>query len=239
MVISNIVKAKDERNVCFNNYPPYHYMENNSPSGIAVEIANRVALSLGIKIKYQLLPWSRCLMYAKSGKVDAILFIFKKKEREDFLYYHKENLIAHEVNALYALNNKDISFNGDIENDLKSYTIGIIQDFSYGNTFDNASKTLTLDTVTDAPKLLKKLILGRNDCILYNTLLTNWYSRKMGIQGKIKRIDPPVSIEPGYIAFSKKAETEVLSKQFAVGMSLFKQSDQYAQVLEKYGAKKH
>jgi len=227
----------DQIVIGFNKYPPYHYMKGKKePNGIAVEIANNIASILKINLKYRELPWSRCLNYAKNGKIDAILFIFKKPEREKYLFYYDDNLIAHEVNAIYTLKGNEIKYSGKIENDLKPYKIGVIRDFSYGPAFDSVADKLRRDMANDVELLIKKLLKKRNDAILHNTLVINWYSKSMGVINEITQISPPISVDPGYIAFSKAAGKGELAKSFADAMQKFKQTEEYKILLEKSGA---
>ena len=236
---ANTINQKNQIVVGFNKYPPYHYMnEKKEAKGIVVEIANTLASKLNIKINYRELPWSRCINYAKKGKIDAILFIFKKPEREEFLHYFDNNLICYETNALYALKGNEIKFSGNIANELKPYKIGAMQDFSYGAAFDSVADKLKIENVQDVEILIKKLLNKRSDLIIHNTLLINWYCKKMGVSNEIAQIPPPITKSPGYIAFSKAAGTNELAKSFADAMKNFKQTEDYKIIIDKYESNK-
>jgi len=139
---------------------------SDKAKGMLVEIANQIFLKLKMnKIVYKELPWSRCITSSKKGSIDAILFIFRKPEREKFLYYYDDNLISHEINSLYTLKENPIKYTGLIEQELKPYTIGVVKDFSYGSSFDNVVDKLKVDTANNVELVIKKLLKKRTDVI--------------------------------------------------------------------------
>ncbi len=71
-------------------YPPYYFIKNGKLVGLCIDIINYSAEELGIEVVYEQFPWNRMLHNAKTGKVDAIMPLFKTKEREAFLFFPKQ-----------------------------------------------------------------------------------------------------------------------------------------------------
>lgn len=56
----------EEIRVCTGNWPPIQYEEKNEKvSGVAVSFLGKELSKLGVKIKFDILPWKRCLNYLK------------------------------------------------------------------------------------------------------------------------------------------------------------------------------
>ncbi len=116
-------------------YPPYYYTENGKLIGVCIELVDMVGEALGIEIAYQEFPWKRLLASARGGQVDAIMPLFKTREREEFLYF--DNLsIALETNVLFTWQDNTLQYNGDFSS-IKPYRIGVIADYSYGKRFND------------------------------------------------------------------------------------------------------
>lgn len=54
-------------------YPPFEYMEGNTPVGFDVDIARAIARELGVKLDYQNTAWDGIFAALKSGKFDMLL----------------------------------------------------------------------------------------------------------------------------------------------------------------------
>ncbi len=62
--------------VGFDNWPPYHYYEAESPTlvrGYAAEVLTAVLSSMGCKVNYVELPWKRILHEMEFGRVDMAM----------------------------------------------------------------------------------------------------------------------------------------------------------------------
>lgn len=71
-------------------YPPFVYINKGTGEyeGYSVDLLNLVFEGSGAKIRYNLLPWERCLIYVKEGdKADIILVAASTEERRrQFLF---------------------------------------------------------------------------------------------------------------------------------------------------------
>ena len=117
-------------------YPPYYFVENGKLAGVCVEVINQTAQLLGMQTVYKQYPWKRMLHSGKTGKVDAVMPLFKTPERELFLLF-PEIEIAMEENSFFTRQDSGIHFSGTFKN-IKPYPIGVVADYSYGREFDRA-----------------------------------------------------------------------------------------------------
>ncbi|MCP3921368.1 MAG: transporter substrate-binding domain-containing protein [Desulfobacterales bacterium] len=227
----NSVYARNFKIAC-NDYAPYHYPNDNKVKGYVVELIDAVMKRMGHSAEFKIYPWKRCLYSSKSGMVDGIAFIFKNNDRSKWLHYQKGNVIAYERIAFYKIKGFKFSYDGDLSK-IKD-RIGVISGMSYGPKFDTAIPSLKIEGVNSVKILLKKIVKGRHPLLVNNTMVTDWYGKKMGFTNKIERVNPPISKNNGYIAFSKKTVTETLSKQFAKALTQFKQTAKFKKIQKKY-----
>ena len=112
--------------ICFAEWPPYEYLENGVPTGVNITIVESVGKLMGINFKFISNSWRRCMVDVKSGKVDAIMSLYKNPKREKFLYFPDVNLSV-DQNILITFHKNNFSFNGDL-NSLTGKTVIVVQD---------------------------------------------------------------------------------------------------------------
>lgn len=225
-------QAQDEITIGVSTgYPPYYYKKNGELEGVCIDLVNRVAKDLGVKIQYQEYPWKRLLGYAEKGLVDAIMPLFRTEEREEFLYF--DNLeIAREMNSFFALKNRNIEFNGRYEN-LHGYKIGVVAEYSYGKMFDDYSEFDKVVTLNEQ-HLIQMFKHARFDVGIGNKSVISFYAKEENLMDEIIFFLPPVTDDPLYLGFSKKRGKADLHLKFSIVLRKFKQTKEYTELLKKY-----
>ncbi len=215
-------------------FPPLEYIgKNKKPTGIAVDVVTTIMERLGHTIRVKIYPWSRALMLTKKGDADAIFTAYKNPERETFLDYSNEVIVAQVVN-FYKMKGRNINFDGDISK-LKQYRIGVVSTISYGQKFDQAKSILKLDRVNKLEHNFVKLLKGRIDLTISNIFVAEHILKKQNMTNRIVRIPIEVQNVPSYIAFSKKKGLTGLRDQFDTELSKMKQSGEYNRIMKTYG----
>ncbi len=213
-------------------YPPYYYMQDGQLVGICIDLADRVADSLGLRISYRHYPWKRLLLNAQRGTVDAIMPLFRTKEREAYLYFEGLALVAEE-NRFFTWKQAPIVYDGAFE-PLQPFTIGVVAGYSYGRRFDAFTGLTTVTTKNDhhLVKMFKHkrfdIGIGNKDVVMFN-------ARQEQIADRIQFLDPAVTKSSLYIGFSEAAAAERLAERFAVALDQLKATPAYRSILEKYG----
>lgn len=214
-----------------NGYPPYYYRENGMLEGICVDIVNQVAKEMDLKLSYKLLPWKRMLASAKKGSVDAIMPLFRTEEREKFLLFNGLGL-ATEINYLFTSKEKNINYAGDISQ-LSPHTIGVVNNYSYGEEFDDFPGLQKIFTNSDQ-HLIEMFSHNRFDLGLGNKYVTLFYARKLKVENELVFLDPPVSQNLLYIGFSKHSKNSDMAVEFAQKLERFKTTTQYYDIINNY-----
>ncbi|MBT4527212.1 MAG: transporter substrate-binding domain-containing protein [Deltaproteobacteria bacterium] len=217
--------------VVYTEWFPYTFEEQGKASGFEIDIFKAIMKRMGIPVEFGRYPWKRCLDHLKKGKADALISMLYTSNREQYTYFAKEHISVSRT-IFATTKNRQISFNGALE-DLRSYVIGYIMGFSYGQMFDTADY-LNKDSATNVQGLIKKLIKGRNDLIAENEVVLRSSAFKLGVLGQIKFIEPPIHIQNLFVGFSKVNGLEELSIQFSRELSSFKKLKQYTKILAQY-----
>lgn len=191
----------------FDSLPPYEYLENGVAKGLNVDIIRSVCKKIGVTPVFREYPWSRAMHMVKNGEVDAIFSLYKTKEREEFLLFPTHPL-NDETNVIIVP--KESVLRAGSLDDMKKWRVGVVQDYSYGEKFDNYA-AIYKEASTDNEQLLRKLEGGRLDAVVINKKV--FFSLKADEKFKIIYT---VNTEALYVAFSKKsAKAQRLVSQFS------------------------
>jgi polar amino acid transport system substrate-binding protein len=216
-------------------YPPYTFTEgNHRPLGIFPEIIDEAAKIVGIEMEYVYYPWARMTQQAEKGNIDAVMGFFKTPGAEECYEFSGEGLIYEEY-SFFTWKGSGIKYNGNLDV-LKNTTIGVVQNFKYGNKF-NTAVLLKKEKCPSHQNLVERLIKKRFNIAIGNKTAINYYANKLGFMGKIEWLSPPVS--SGYshvIAFSKagKKSYSELAGKFADAIKELMENGKILQILKKY-----
>ncbi len=220
--------------VAIADWAPYEYFDKSGKSaGLNVEIVQGAAKSIGMKVKFELYPWTRCLMYVKSGKVDAILSLNKTKSREKFLYFVPA-VISEELNVLFVKNNSEHGFDGDLKK-LSGKTVVVARNNLYGKAFDNASYIVKYNA-NNSKVIIRMISHGRANYGISSKYPLIYISTEIGLRNEIKILDPPVSYGKLYLGFTKRKGTKykLLANKLGKAIKKFKKTKEYRKILKKY-----
>lgn len=217
-------------------YPPNDMIINNTLTGFHIDLVNAVARKLNIDVIFKTYPWKRSLIMLKDGELDAVTYMTRTREREQFGYFFEENVLSVTQFGFFVLKERarEIVYSGDFKQ-LQPYTIGTIRGYSYGHAFDEAAYLRKDDGANTETEQLYKLMGRRFDIGIGVVARIRYIANQMGIADQIVFLNPYLAQIPCYIVFSKKKNHEQLAKQFAEAMKSFKKTDSYQALVVKYG----
>lgn len=181
-------------------YPPYSYYEKGEARGIYVDIIKEAFKSIeNYEVKFEMMPWKRCITNIKKGRNIAFFPPYHSEEREAWINF-SEPILQEQV----VVFGKEKNLVGKTKwpEDFYGYTIGLNAGFSpasmAGQSFDLAVKNnkVTVDEGKNNEINLKKLEAGRIDFYINDKFIdTSAYpSIKRGIVAKNNL---------GYLGFTK------------------------------------
>ena len=221
-------------------YPMEYVGDDGVLQGFHIELIDEVARQLDFDVEVKSLPWSRAQRVVMEGGADAITHISKRPEREKQLIYLKENILSVVSLGFFVreIDRGRYSYSGDLES-LKKFTFGGGRGFNYG-PFLNGIESHKLDCgAKDELEIIQKLLLGRFDIGIGSVNSIAHMARKLGVADKITFLKPYFSLDPVYIAFSRKRIADGKASKFSTALSAFKKTKKYTDFLKKYGVEKY
>lgn len=197
---------------------PFESFKDGKAQGLNVDIINRVAKKLNCKIDFLDLPFARIMYEAKSGKVDIVMAIGKRKEREEFGYYFAPYLNSPSVIIIFKeKGNNFTNFNlADLTQTEYKYKIAGLIGAIYSKDYEKfladpifvKHLVLTPKNSTNMLKLLRKEV----DAILISDIaVAKNLMKSSGFEKNLQMI--PIDKEDySYFMYSKKTFSEEQAK---------------------------
>ncbi len=225
-------------NIAVTHLPPSRIIEGENVEGIFIDILEAIFYPMHLKLEYTIAPFKRCLVYLKDGDVDMYIGLFKRPEREKYVYYIEPPFQNKTVKAFYLRKGE-----GDrIQQYEDLYTlkrgIGVRSGFKTFPRFDEDEKLQIQSVRTDKQNLMK-LESERIDAFVQTEEVADYLVATLGFVGKFEKAPYKYdALNPAYIAFSRKSpymsriqEIEVAAKRFVEAGNVQRIKQQYLQQL--------
>ncbi len=211
------------------DYPPYAAVdENGNADGYSVDLMKAVAKQVGIKLRFEVGPWSEVKARLERGEIDALPLVAYSKEREKHFDFSHPHIISHAV----AFVRKGQSAIKSIA-DLQGKEVVVMRSDSTHEyvLFSNITdKIILTDTVGDSFKLLAS---GKHDFVIAPKLSGLLLLRDLGINNIIPFGEPLEAYGKGY-SFAVHEGNSSLLKALDRGLVLVKASGEYDQIYDKW-----
>lgn len=235
--------AEDPVSIAFVEYPPYHFTQADSADGISIRIIEEAFKRIDTPVEFSSIPWSRGLKWLKTGKIDAMVGVFIRADRQAYIDYSKVPLSKAQLH-LFVTQDSNIEYKDDLIA-LSHFNFGVKKDFSYGPYFDDLvdQKRLTqLSYDVGIEQLLLKLCTGVTDIMVGEKRNTeyvfNQLSKTINPQfarcKKIIVLTPAIDARLAYLAFSKQNQLGGLRDKFDVAMNAMKQDGSFNKIVQSY-----
>lgn len=216
-----IIAAEDD-------WPPYSSKPTGStePQGFAVDLVREAFRTQGVDVKFQVLPFARCLQYAESGKVKGCFNATRIESNKD-TYCWTPTAMFEESLLIFgpaATPREDMKIK-DLEGKVVGSTIG----YTYTDEFTGNKKIKHFGAVSD-DHLIKMLALGRVDFVLLNGM--PGYKRinaDPALRGKLKAVGT-ISVDKFWTVFTKKGDGPHYCEVFEKGLLELRKSGKYKEM---------
>lgn len=223
--------------VCSHELPPHTFSSSDGiAKGLASEVLLHIAKDLGWNIEISYSSWVRLRGLSELGTCDIAYTALKKVDYLNFFEYPKEALP--DRRAVFIVKSaSNIIFDGNLENFLKKYSVGLYKDKAVNDEFDKLKKMPWAKVQEPVrPDLVFPMLLnGRFDAAIEEAQVAIFELKKINKLNQLKFLEPPIQVTPAYIVFPKKGKALGLIKDFDQSFAKFKKSDAYKLLLEKYG----
>jgi polar amino acid transport system substrate-binding protein len=185
-------------------YPPYLWRDPHNPQqliGANADLIKHLGTLLGLQIKVMYGgPWSRAQEEVKAGRIDMLAGYFLTADRERTLNFVSPPFLF-TSNMIWVRQNEDFRYHQ--WSDLAGRNGGTLVNNSFGQAFDDYAKAnFSLEAVPTAGQAFQKLVLKRNDFVIFEHFPGMALAKKLGVEAIIEALEPPVSREGLYLALS-------------------------------------
>ncbi|MEH0689560.1 transporter substrate-binding domain-containing protein [Vibrio cholerae] len=210
-------------------WPPYVFERVNS--GLAIEIVQEAFATQGYDIDLEILPWLRSLKEVRNSKKDMLVSLWWSDDRTEELEFSVPYLMVH----LKFIVLKENAFEYRDFTSLEGMTVGIIEDYGYGEHF-NESTYFTRVVASDLATNLRKLRAKRVDAIIADERAAIHTMKEIGLDSDhFYFVDKSLMIKPVHLAIAKDhPEKNTLMVRFMIGLHQLKQSGRYDELIMKY-----
>lgn len=213
-------------------WPPYVFEQSGRYLGVDLEIAEHVLRDLGHEVTWDLLPWKRALHTVKNGDAHAILDIVPNAERIEALHFPDEHLSRNETVLFY---HRDRPHPFDSLADLAGLTIGVSPGYTYGSAEFTEAAHFVREPAPTFEANLSKLMRGRIDMVAMDQRVGLYLAQHLGIADRLNYHPTALGSGKLYLAFHRSESLLTLAESFGPALRAFKQTAEYAAILERYG----
>jgi len=211
-------------------WAPYVYEENGEPKGIDYEVTAEVFRRLGIEVRWEFMPWRRCLLMIEQGLADGVMDIFQTRQRDSLLYYPSEPLSVVEF-VLFQANARPHPVNR-LE-DLDGLSIGTSPGYSYSEAFLESTRFRREAAPTQEANF-GKLQRGRIDLLITDRRVGRFMVNQLGLQDQVSELPLVVTRQAQYLAVRRNAGMDLLAQRFAAELRRFKREPAYTELQARY-----
>jgi|GEM_PF-596238 len=185
---------------CDSFFPPYNWIDaDNKLTGMDAEIVAALVRRAGAEPSFEPAPWNRVQQLLELGRVDAAFqFVGRPDRFEKFHmigpFRHGETVFAVGIDGITDWEKLD---------DLTPFSIGMVQGYTYGAAFDQATFLRKENTASDNRLLLRMLAAKRVDAIIGDRVTLAHLAQQEGVRDDIRFLAKPFDRVPRYIAVPK------------------------------------
>lgn len=233
--ISDVYK-KEDNNLTFvaTPYPPFTYFDEkvNKVVGVDIDIINKIFISEAMDVNIKYTDFDNALNMLEKKQGDLLNGVSMDEKRKTFLDF----TFAYRDGGDDIIVSNDDSVKIDCYDDLKKYKIGVIDGYSYNDTFD---RDRSIDKVNspNEKNLFKKLNKKQIDCLVMNEYTVGYYIEQFGIRDKVhieKFRFKANSHSEHRIGFAKSDVSKDQIKMFERGYKRLLESGEIDNILKKY-----
>lgn len=218
---------------------PFNCTPESDTPGYAVEIAEKIMISHGHTISYELAPWDSAISLTREGKYDAIIGAFAG-DAPDFIFPVEP--IGHlSGSGMFTLKENNWSYS-EI-NSLKSQRLGAILAYDYGEQINQyikqnriAGNVELISGYQPLRRNIQKMLVGRLDVVIEAEPVFWYTAKQLGVTDKVQFVGQIEAAEGAFIAFSPTLDTsEHFARLISEGIVRLRKNGELEIILKKYG----
>lgn len=215
------------------DWAPYSSMraDRSGPEGLAPALVKAAFKTQDVEVRFQVVPFSRCLHYAEKGVVVGCFDTTRTEANKDQFYWHATPLFKEELGIFGRVDapNRELT-----QKDLEGQTVGVTIGYTYPTDFMQNPRIIKLSAASDG-NLVKMLVARRVNYILLNTM-PGYYRIKSepALKGQIKRVGA-IRMDGFWVSFSRThPDGKRMAEVFEKGLQAIKASGEYDRMMNAF-----
>jgi polar amino acid transport system substrate-binding protein len=209
------------------DWAPYSVKTPEQARGFSVSVVREAFLAVGINVKFESMPYARCMDITRSGKLLGCFNAARGSNIENHYLWHDKPLFHAKI-YIYALAS---SHQSDLTpQDLSGRFVGITHGYEYGDAVDTNTH-IKRDAARQDKLGFKKLLAHRVEYMLaYEKVAETLFVTEPAFANKFKPVG--LAAEPGlYMAISKTfPDSAKYLERFNTGLELIQKSGKYKEL---------
>ena len=246
VILFSMFSSAQALEVCYEdrpNPPDYYGSGAIIPErpGASIELMQQLGQQLKLNIKFRRLPWRRCMLLLRQGRVDAIPGMGYLESRSDFAVYPMQGSgpdaryrLGDGAFYFYRRKNSPVEWNGRKLEKLKG-KVGFISGYSVEAALGNDG--LAAEGARHQQQNLEKLLRGHIGLLVgYNNMVDVVMRQKPELSKGIEKIYPAYQSYNYFLVFSRQyASAKPLKhKNIWVALEKIRESARYQSILHQY-----
>ncbi len=236
---SNAFAECKEIKICWEPYDPFQVKKGDKYTGLDFDIAEAVAQKMNCKIKYEEVPWKRCLAGIEAGQYDGAGSASKNAEREKFAHF--TNSYISTANAFFTTKetaaNYKLTKMADLLNQ-KNFKLAVVRGYDYGSEYQELLKNpafkAILDEADSEEQSFKKIAAGRAQGTFSNEYVGVSTLKSISLNDKIVLSGFKLPSDDSFFMFSKKSRDDKFISDFNAALEEIKKDGSYQKILDAY-----
>lgn len=227
------------------DWPPYSATDKpgadsqQRPAGFSADLIEAAFATQGIQVQFITVPFTRCMLYAKSGQVAGCFnATITDDNRADYLW-HQPAMFEEELSIFARADDAATSGRELRLADLRGKRVAYTNGYTYPSEFLHDSRIQKFGAVSDAG-LIRMLLGKRVDYILLNRT-PGWQRIEASpeFRGRLQRVGL-ISMDGFWIAFSKNhPDSPRLAQAFGQGLAQMRRDGSYQRLLDEFRRRVH
>lgn len=229
-------QASEVFRVRADSWMPFNGDPKAEKPGYVVELLKEIFAPAGIKVDYQVMPWTDALKKAEAGEIDAVIGANKKEAAR---LTTGEVSIAEPKFALFVRANS--AWRYESMRSLTDVKLGAIESYSYWESLDDYLQKAKAPAVklyrgeTPLVEALADLSSGKIDAVVESVAVFYWAVKVSGQKATDFRIAYLQESEPLYVAFAPTQKGHEQAQLFDRGLLELKKSGRFEAIVSQYG----
>ena len=210
---------------------PYAAIRNGKAEGMAVEIVQAAYRAVGVRVRFQSMPYARCMRLTEIGRYAGCFNSLKDSTTEPVFLFGQQPLFTATI-GIYATADWP---QPTTVSALRGKRVGLTNGYTYGSKVERDRDMIKEYAVSDLANL-RKLVRKRLDYVLVYTRVADYLigHHPNDLGRRLVRVGTVIET-PLYLSFSRaNLRGETAMRQLDRGMIILQRNGKHQQILKRW-----